>query len=422
MKGLRIFTHSVKLVFDNFGMALRISGVLYLGGGLLMFLAIVAGYVRLEQAGLAGKAAPWGWLILGVAIFSFCFLWIAVAWHRYILLNEVPTGLVPRFNGGAMLAYFGRGLLIGIAILLSVLVAAVAATIMIVLAFFFSAVSGYLVGLIGSSNNPICGLTITALVITALILVLCGVDENTEGVAAVLGVAAIVCVAAAVAGEMFQDLKAGHILGGTPWKMQLGDIIGVVLSGFVMFGVLIILNNADIAMGGMQGYAGGFGSEALPAPQASLMAILSNAVVAGSMTWILIIAGMLLCVALILMGVKSPMLVFVGMYLPFQTVSAIFVGGLIKGLLDMRTAKMNYSPVQLAKVENTGILLASGMIAGEALMGLIIAIFALFNVFFSEMLPIEQPSYWIGLVLMFAMAYLMIVLPLKKAAKTNGQK
>lgn len=302
----------------------------------------------------------------------------------------------------------------------TVLVAAVAATIMIVLAFFFSAVSGYLVGLIGSSNNPISGLTITALVITALILVLCGVDENTGGVAAVLGVAAIVCVAAAVAGEMFQDLKAGHILGGTPWKMQLGDIIGVVLSGFVMFGVLIILNNADIAMGGMQGYAGGFGSEALPAPQASLMAILSNAVVAGSMTWILIIAGMLLCVALILMGVKSPMLVFVGMYLPFQTVSAIFVGGLIKGLLDMRTAKMNYSPVQLAKVENTGILLASGMIAGEALMGLIIAIFALFNVFFSEMLPIEQPSYWIGLVLMFAMAYLMIVLPLKKAAKTNG--
>ena len=304
----------------------------------------------------------------------------------------------------------------------SILVAVVAATIMIVLAFFFSAVSGYLVGLIGSSNNPISGLTITALVITALILVLCGVNESSGGVAAVLGVAAIVCVAAAVAGEMFQDLKAGHILGGTPWKMQVGDIIGVLLSGFVMFGVLIILNNADIAMGGMQGYAGGFGSEALPAPQASLMAILSNAVVGGSMTWILIIAGMLLCVALILMGVKSPMLVFVGMYLPFQTVCAIFVGGLIKGLLDMRTAKLNYSPVQLAKVENTGVLLASGMIAGEALMGLVIAIFALFNVFFSEMLPIEQPSYWIGLVLMLAMAYLMIILPLKKAAKTNGQK
>lgn len=122
MKGLRIFTHSVKLVFGNFGMALRISGVLYLGGGLLMFLAVVVGYVRLEQAGLAGKGAPWGWLILGVAIFSFCFLWIAVTWHRYILLNEVPTGLVPRFNGGAILAYFGRGLLVSIAVLLTGLV------------------------------------------------------------------------------------------------------------------------------------------------------------------------------------------------------------------------------------------------------------------------------------------------------------
>jgi putative OPT family oligopeptide transporter len=144
----------------------------------------------------------------------------------------------------------------------SLLVGIVAATIMIVLAFFFAAVSGYLVGIIGSSNNPISGLTITALVITALILVLCGVNSESGGVAAVLGIAAIVCVAAAVGGEMFQDLKAGHILGGTPWKMQIGDIIGVVVAGFVMFGVLIILNQADIIMGASEGYQGGFGSDA----------------------------------------------------------------------------------------------------------------------------------------------------------------
>ncbi|MDR0845714.1 MAG: oligopeptide transporter, OPT family, partial [Tannerella sp.] len=146
----------------------------------------------------------------------------------------------------------------------SILVAIVASTVMIVLAFFFAAVSGYLVGIIGSSNNPISGLTLTALVVTALILVACGVT-GSAGVAAVLGIAAIVCVAAAVGGEMFQDLKAGHILGGTPWKMQVGDLIGVLIAGFVMFGVLIILNQGDINMGIEQGYQGGFGSKNLSA-------------------------------------------------------------------------------------------------------------------------------------------------------------
>ena len=114
----------------------------------------------------------------------------------------------------------------------SALVALVAATLMIILAFFFAAVSGYLVGIMGSSNNPISGLTLTALVVTALIMVVLGVT-GTKGVASVLGVAAIVCVSAAVAGEMLQDLKAGHILGGTPWRMQIGDILGVVLAGNV---------------------------------------------------------------------------------------------------------------------------------------------------------------------------------------------
>ena len=169
------------------------------------------------------------------------------------------------------------------------LVAFVAATVMILLAFFFSAVSGYLVGLIGSSNNPISGLTLTAIVVTALIMVALGV-HGKEGVAAVLGVAAIVCVSAAVAGEMLQDLKAGHILGGTPWKMQIGDILGVILSGLVMFGVLVLLNNGDIAQGSREGYQGGFGSKNLSAPQAGLMALLSRGIVEGAMSWPLIIA------------------------------------------------------------------------------------------------------------------------------------
>jgi putative OPT family oligopeptide transporter len=298
----------------------------------------------------------------------------------------------------------------------SVLVAIVASTLMIVLAFFFSAVSGYLVGIIGSSNNPISGLTLTALVVTALILVLCGV-RGDPGIAAVLGIAAIVCVAAAVGGEMFQDLKAGHILGGTPWKMQIGDIIGVLISGCVMFGVLIILNQGDINMGIQQGYEGGFGSKNLSAPQAGLMAALARGIVEGHMAWALILAGIVLGVVFILMGIKSPMLIFVGMYLPFSTVFAIFVGGLIKGILDMYVARRKYNERQIATVENTGVLMASGLIAGEALMGLVVAIFAVFNIFFSKMLPISNPLYSIGLVIVIVIAYYFVRLPLKKADK-----
>ncbi|MDR1896209.1 MAG: oligopeptide transporter, OPT family [Prevotellaceae bacterium] len=296
----------------------------------------------------------------------------------------------------------------------SVLVAIVASTVMIILAFFFAAVSGYLVGIIGSSNNPISGLTLTALVVTALILVACGI-KGTGGVAAVLGIAAIVCVAAAVGGEMFQDLKAGHILGGTPWRMQIGDIFGVIISGFVMFGVLIILNQGDINQGLKEGYEGGFGSKNLSAPQAGLMATLAQGIVGGQMTWALIIAGMTLGAAFILMGIKSPMLIFVGMYLPFSTVFAIFVGGLIKGVLDMYVARRKYNERQSVTVENTGVLLASGMIAGEALMGLVVAIFAMSDIFFSNLLSIENPMYITGLGIVIIIAYFLVKVPLKKA-------
>lgn len=301
----------------------------------------------------------------------------------------------------------------------SLLIAIASATVMIILAFFFSAVSGYLVGIIGSSNNPISGLTLTALVVTALILVILGVDNGSAGVAAVLGVAAIVCVAAAVGGEMFQDLKAGYILGGTPWKMQVGDLIGVAVSAFVMFGVLIVLNQGDINLGLNNGYEGGFGSKELSAPQAGLMATLSQGIVGGQMAWALIIAGMVMGFAFILMQVKSPMLIFVGMYLPFETVFAIFAGGLIKGILDIYVKKRKYNEGQLASVENTGVLLASGLIAGEALMGLLIAIFAIFNIFFGDMLNISSPQYLIGILILIVIAYFLVKIPLNKASKTT---
>jgi putative OPT family oligopeptide transporter len=293
----------------------------------------------------------------------------------------------------------------------------VAATLMIILAFFFAAISGYLVGIIGSSNNPISGLTLTALVVTALILVIIGVDANTGGVAAVLGVAAIVCVSAAVAGEMLQDLKAGHILGGTPWKMQVGDIIGVVISGLVMFFVLNLLNQADIVQGQQQGYIGGFGSKNLSAPQSGLMAMLSSGIVGGEMAWPLIIVGMLMGLAFILMQIKSPMLVSVGMYLPLETTFAIFVGGVIKGILEMIIKKRGYNEAQKVRIENIGILLASGFIAGEALTGLGFAPFRIaeFNIpsIFSE------PPLLIGLSVLVIIGLILIFVPMKNAGSPD---
>lgn len=296
------------------------------------------------------------------------------------------------------------------------MVAFVAATIMIILAFFFAAVSGYLVGIMGSSNNPISGLTLTALVVTALIMVILGAEE-THGVASVLGVAAIVCVAAAVAGEMLQDLKAGHILGGTPWKMQVGDIVGVVLAGIVMFGVLVFLNDGDIANGVREGYVGGFGSRELPAPQASLMAILSRGIVEQHMAWPLIIVGMLMGVAFILMQVKSPMLVSVGMYLPLETTFAIFLGGLIKGAVDMGKKKRKVNDAQSARIDNVGVLLASGLIAGEALIGLVFAGFAAFEMFPGAIF--DNPSFFVSLAIMAVIGWVLIRIPLNNAGKAD---
>ncbi|MCK9204121.1 MAG: oligopeptide transporter, OPT family [Bacteroidales bacterium] len=301
----------------------------------------------------------------------------------------------------------------------NILIAVVASTVMIILAFFFASVSGYLVGIMGSSNNPISGLTLTALVVTALILVALGV-QGDAGVATVLGVAAIVCVSAAVAGEMLQDLKAGHILGGTPWRMQIGDILGVILAGSVMFVVLAFLNDGDIASGKNLGYQGGFGSKNLSAPQASLMAILSRGIVQGQMAWPLIIAGMLMGVAFILMQVKSPMLVSVGMYLPIETTFAIFFGGLIKGAVDLYSNKRNHNAAQKVRVENTGVLLASGLIAGEALMGLMIAIFAVFDIFLYNYFSFfKQPTFYISFVILAIIAYVLIQIPLKNAGKPD---
>lgn len=291
--------------------------------------------------------------------------------------------------------------------------ALVAALVMLVAGFFFAAVSGYLVGLIGSSNNPISGLTLSTLVVAAVLMVVLGA-KGLPGVTATLAVAGVICVAAAVAGEMLQDLKVGHILGGTPWRMQLGDLVGVIVSALVMWIPLFILNAGDLKMAALKGYKGGFGGEVLAAPQAGLMANLSQGIVGGEMVWPLIVVGILMAIGFILVQVKSPMLVCVGMYLSFETVAAIFVGGVIRWVVDALIARRKYNDNQKSRIENRGVLLASGLIAGEALVGLVFAAIAFFNDGRVPMLG-KNPNFLISILVFLGLGYLLVKLPLGNA-------
>jgi putative OPT family oligopeptide transporter len=276
----------------------------------------------------------------------------------------------------------------------------VATLVMIVMGLLFAAVAGYLVGIIGSSSNPISGLTLTSLLIAALMMVLMG-QRGAPGIAAVIGVAAIVCCVAGVAGDMIQDWKVGHILGGTPWRMQIGGMIGVVAAALTLTFALQLFHSTK-----------GIGSDALPAPQANLMAMMAQGIVGGEMAWPLVIAGMLMGVGLILIGSPSPMIIAVGMYLPFRATACIFFGGVIKYFLDRAVAKKKPTGKGKEIVENIGLLIASGLIAGQALMGIVTSgIEALKE---KIRLPEIEGSGWLGLLIFFILGFILIYFPYKK--------
>jgi putative OPT family oligopeptide transporter len=286
--------------------------------------------------------------------------------------------------------------------------ALVLTVVMLVLGILFAAVAGYLVGLVGNSNNPISGLTLSALVISAVLMVLMGVT-GVHGVAAVLGVAGVVCCAAGVAGDMMQDFKVGHILGGTPWRMQVGEIIGVVAAAVVLPVLLMVLNQAYT-----------IGSAELPAPQAGLMALMAQGIVGGEMAWPLVIVGMLFGVALILIKAPAPMLIAVGMYLPFSTTSAVFAGGLIRSLLDWFLKKRQVDDEEKTRAENSGVLVASGLIAGQSLMAVLLAFVVLYEqarLGLSEsehLLPHLASSFGAGLLVYPLLLGLLVWLPLSR--------
>ena len=286
--------------------------------------------------------------------------------------------------------------------------AVLAAVVMLIVGFFFSTVSGSLVGMIGSSNNPVSGLTLSTLIIAALLMVSLGVS-GTPGVAAVLGVAAVVCVSASVAGELLQDFKVGYILGGTPRTIQIVELIAVVVASLVMYFPLMLLHEANIKGGGI-----GFGDRQLSAPQAGLMATLAIGIVGGDMPWPLVVVGILFGIAMIMMQVRSPMLVAVGMYLPFETTFAIFLGGVFRSVGDWMARRRGFNEAQKARVDNAGVLTASGLIAGEAVLGLVWAGLQ-FAPAWARPQIFTNPSYLVGLIVMIALATLMIRLPLSSA-------
>jgi putative OPT family oligopeptide transporter len=290
--------------------------------------------------------------------------------------------------------------------------AVLAAVVMLIVGFFFATVSGSLVGMIGSSNNPVSGLTLSTLIIAALLMVSLGVS-GISGVAAVLGVAAVVCVSASVAGELLQDFKVGYILGGTPRTIQIAELIAVVVASLVMYWPLMLLHEANIRAGGI-----GFGDRQLSAPQAGLMATLAIGIVGGDMPWPLVVVGIFFGIAMIMMQVKSPMLVAVGMYLPFETTFAIFLGGVFRSLGDWVAKRRGFNGAQMARVENSGVLTASGLIAGEAVLGLLWAGLQ-FAPAWTRRQIFTHPSYLAGIGMMMVLAALMIWLPLSSAGDPN---
>ncbi len=286
------------------------------------------------------------------------------------------------------------------------------ALVMGALGFLLSAVGGYLVGLVGSSNQPLSGLTLSALIISALLMQVIHVT-GAAGVAAVLGVAAVVAVAVSVSGSLIQDLKAGHLLGGTPWKMELVEIIAVVLLSLFLMGPIIALHEANLSTGGI-------GGRALPAPQAGLMAQLAKGIVGGDMAWGLLAIGAAFGIALLLCGARAMMLIAVGMYLPFDTSSAIFAGGVMKWIFD-RIAERRSSEAR-ARAEEAGTLLASGLIAGEAVVGILLAVLFLTGVssITHTLTGADQFSWfpalggWLSIAAFAALAWSLIGLPLRR--------
>ena len=278
----------------------------------------------------------------------------------------VSSGNVRTERGLSMGVILGGVVVITVAIWLipTIPVTLLGAAIVVIFGFFFATVSSRMVGLVGSSNNPVSGMAIATLLIATLLLKATG-DVGAHGMQGAIAIGSIICIIAAIAGDTSQDLKTGYLLGATPWKQQIGELIGVAVSAAAIGGVLYLLNEAW-----------GFGSPELGAPQATLMKLIIEGVMESNLPWTLVLVGVFLAITIEILGI--PVLPFaIGVYLPIQLNACIMVGGLVRLAFDKMPMK---NGKKRENVVNDGILYCSGMIAGEGLVGIALAILAVLGI------------------------------------------
>lgn len=266
-----------------------------------------------------------------------------------------------------------NGKIIGIGVIILILVmwllpqipvGLVGAIVIVVFGFFFATVSSRMVGLVGSSNNPVSGMAIATLLLTTILLKITG-DTGAHGMQGAIAVGSVICIIAAMAGDTSQDLKTGYILGATPKKQQIGELIGALVSAIAIGGVLVLLDNAW-----------GFGSEQIAAPQATLMKMIVEGVMGGNLPWALVFMGAFIAIAVECLGISS-LTVAIGLYLPLELSTTIMLGGLVRMYYDKKNKKAGEKEESEA---SAGTLFCSGMIAGEGLVGIILAILAVAGV------------------------------------------
>jgi putative OPT family oligopeptide transporter len=313
------------------------------------------GGVDLKKGGLKRTEidTPMTWII-GAVVFVFFMAWF------YPIVPGVNIGII-----GAIMA--------------------------VIFSFFFAVVSARLVGLIGTSNNPISGMTIATLLFVTSVLKATGHTGNT-GMIAAITVGAIVCVATAIAGGAAQSLKTTFIIGGTPKRVELAMLLATVASAAVVGGVIMMLNSAY-----------GLGSKAIPAPQATIMSMVVKGIMTNQLPWALVLVGATFGIMCELMNI--PILPFaLGLYLPIYLSSGVLIGGILRAMVNTKFKKnVEQSKIQTEK----GVLLASGLVAGDAIIGIVIAIFAIAKVdigFGAKILPSVTGSPWTAAIIMFLFA------------------
>lgn len=294
-------------------------------------------------------------------------------------------------------------LLIGVILVIAVLiwilpifpVNLVGALIIVVFGFFFATVSSRMVGLIGSSNNPVSGMTIATLLFATVILKVTGTTGLT-GMVGAISIGGIICIVAAIAGDASQDLKTGFIVGATPSKQQVGEIIGVVASSAAIGFVLYLLNEAW-----------GYGTEKIPAAQATMMKMLVEGIMNEELPWAMILIGVF--VAIVVEILKMPVMPFaVGMYLPFSLSAGIMAGGIVRIFVEKRKGTEEQKKARTDR----GLLFTSGMIAGEGIIGILLAVFAVVKIDSKIILPFHLPQVG-SLVLYIALLVLLYVVCMK---------